>query len=389
MIGYTYPKSLTFYQESQMNPNRILVHNTNVNVFATGLHARNAFNAINKTAKFNHDFNSSYTKFNNQRSKIDVKLHSRLKLDPSYKGFRREAPRLARMAEKDLIQLRGRGTRGWTPSQEASLLAGKNPDGVQAHHRKNVHNHPEQQANPDNIKFAKDGKEHLRYHKGNFKNPTDGDLTDYNKEFKNAKVEKEARIQASGLGAAVAIAAGIGFAIGFIITLAQNGVSIEAVKEAAIQGVKTAGLGAIGGAGSYTVAQTVGKSLSGSLQGFLAANSIKVTPNIAEMCDIAVVGIIVIIAFSIIQFIWLKHKGESTKSALKQVGTQILISLGILVISLIAQGLFAGAAGIIASLICAAILTIVQVINTIHAKKVADYIHKYIVVKSYPVFRTL
>jgi len=74
----------------------------------------------------------------------------------------------------------GKGSADWSPAQQEEILQNRsdvvnksktvdgkqvNPKGgvrgTEGHHQKNAADHPEHQANPDNIKFYKDKPSHL------------------------------------------------------------------------------------------------------------------------------------------------------------------------------------------------------------------------------------
>ena len=65
----------------------------------------------------------------------------------------------------------------------------------------------------------------------------------------------------------------------------------------------------------------------------------------------ATVGAITVAVFSTVQFVKLIYHGECLKSAAIQVGKQALFSLSLLAISIAAQGMWGGPAGIIVSIV--------------------------------------
>ena len=68
------------------------------------------------------------------------------------------------------------------------------------------------------------------------------------------------------------------------------------------------------------------------------------------MCTMGTVGAITVAVFSTVQFVKLIYHGECLKSAAIQVGKQALFSLSLLAISIAAQGMWGGPAGIIVSI---------------------------------------
>ena len=75
-----------------------------------------------------------------------------------------------------MVEKTGQGTRDWSEKETQELLEKGKVKGYQEHHIKSVKgSNPKMVGNPDNIKFVRP-KEHLELHKGNWRNPTDGEL---------------------------------------------------------------------------------------------------------------------------------------------------------------------------------------------------------------------
>ena len=78
--------------------------------------------------------------------------------------------------ERELVQ-RGRGTRRWSVKEQKELLKTCRVKGYQGHHMKSVAKHPEYADNPKNIQFLnsrKGNNEHLKAHRGNYRNESNG-----------------------------------------------------------------------------------------------------------------------------------------------------------------------------------------------------------------------
>ena len=84
--------------------------------------------------------------------------------------------------EKKMVEKTGRGTRPWKPNEIKELKNTGKVKGYEGHHIKDVKTHPQDAGNPNNIKFVKGRKGHIKEHNGNFRNPTEG-------EFINRKTE--------------------------------------------------------------------------------------------------------------------------------------------------------------------------------------------------------
>ena len=108
--------------------------------------------------------------------------------------------------------------------------------------------------------------------------------------------------------------------------------------------------------------------------------------NIGKMCATGVVGGLMIAISSVYQFVKLKLAGYSTKECLIRVGKNALVSIVILGLSIAAQGIWGGYAGIIVSVSGAVILVSANIVMTIHDKKVREKVAVYLVELHFPQF---
>lgn len=187
----------------------------------------------------------------------------------------------------------------------------------------------------------------------------------------------------TGLGIAVAIGAGIGLTIGVVTTLAQSGITPDSIKLAAIQGAK-AGLesGALS-AVSYGISRTIGEVATQAATKTLGTLGVTMTENITKMIGM---GTITIAVFSVYQFIKLKQSGLSNREALIQVGKQACVSLSILAVSIAAQGIWGGAAGVIVSVSAGIIILTYSVGDNIYQQRLSERIRVYTIEQCRPVF---
>lgn len=197
-----------------------------------------------------------------------------------------------------------------------------------------------------------------------------------------AKLKNELR----GLGLAVAIGAGVGLTIGFITTLAQSGVTPDTLKLAVVEGLKSGVESGLLSAVGYGIGRTIGEVASKAVSGMLENVGITITENISKMVNMGVVGGLTIVVFSAYQFVKLKLKGVATKDALIQTGKQALFSLSLLAVSIAAQGIWGGAAGIIVSISIGIIMITYSVTDSVHQRHFAEKIRIYTIEKSYPSF---
>lgn len=207
------------------------------------------------------------------------------------------------------------------------------------------------------------------------------------KEGEIAQSEKRIfRNEFRGLGIAVAIGLGVGATIGFIVTLAQTGVTPESIKLAAIEGAKGGVEAGVLSAVGYSVGRTVGEIATKAVGGLLENLGVVLTDNISKMVGMGVVGSLTITIFSAYQFIKLKRQGIATRDALLQVGKQALFSLSLLAVSIAAQGIWGGPAGIIVSVSIGIILISYTVTTSVHQRHFAEKVRVYMIDKCRPNF---
>ena len=425
-------RSLTFYQQtayipkSQVSPayaggiSAVAIANVSSMTaqVTSGLNAQIA-GLQNQISQYNSQLNGFLASLNAERDALAQNLAEKLSLNPRFDGMRHDGVSLAWDYEAADIRMGGRGSENWTPAEQQEILQNR-PDvinkgrdvfggleGAEGHHQQNVAHHPEQQANPDNIKFYRSKNEHLnKGHKGedgqkaNWKNESNEPMTDKNQMLEDTNqrrvdikdgeiVQSEKRIfrnELRGLGIAVAIGLGIGATIGFIVTLAQSGVTPESIRLAAIEGVKggmeAGALAAVG----YGVGRTVGEIATKAVSGMLENLGVVLTDNISKMIGMGVIGSLTITVFSAYQFIKLKRQGIATRDALIQVGKQALFSLSLLAVSIAAQGIWGGPAGIIVSVSIGIILISYTVATSAHQRQFAEKIRVYMIDKCRPTF---
>ena len=195
----------------------------------------------------------------------------------------------------------------------------------------------------------------------------------------------------AGIGIATAIGLATGFTIGFIITLAQSGINPNTIKYALISGTKASLEGGAISLVSSTLGITLGSAASQPLTTSILAGlgenvGKEAMRKIADMCNWGVVGAITITALSVYEFVKLKHMGFSTKEALIRTGKSAAISIAILVLSTIAQGIWGGPAGAVVSIVSGVVLTGATIITIVHDKRLIEQITLHTIRLSQPNF---
>jgi hypothetical protein len=178
-----------------------------------------------------------------------------------------------------------------------------------------------------------------------------------------------------GLASAVAIGAGIGFTIGFAVSLAQSGITPDSVKYAFVNGGKSGVASGVQSVVGYGIGRTIGQIATNAIEGVLSNAGLEITANISKMCTIGTVGAITVAVFSTVQFVKLIYHGECLKSAAIQVGKQALFSLSLLAISIAAQGMWGGPAGIIVSIGTGIVIVSYTIADAVHQRTFAEECH--------------
>lgn len=385
-------RSLSFYQFSDERFQPDLT-----SAYTGGLASVAIANTFFVTVTTTTGFNAQYSETATRLQTLRTSDASRLDLTTSNQNARNTGVKRAWQYEQADIEMGGNGSVRWSKQDQAEILEhGKvrqktmpdgKKDGPQGHHQKNVATHPEQQANPDNVKIYKTQEEHRQKgHGGDFHNESDGPMIDKDKMLRRTNAKRVIKNEVGGLGIAVAIGLGVGVAIGFAVTLARSGVSPESLKLAAIEGAKggveAGALAAVG----YGIGRTIGEVASKAVEGVLTSLGVEITKNISKMVSMGVVGTLTIAVFSAYQFIKLKQQGIGTREALLKTGKQAMFSLSLLAVSIAAQGIWGGPAGMIVSVSIGIIMVSYTVIDSVQQRQFAEKIRVYTIDKCQPKF---
>ncbi|PLT33629.1 hypothetical protein [Bacillus sp. V5-8f] len=355
----------------------------NHNMLGIGLHSSNTFGTIQTTNGYNDQFENIFSDLNARRQLLQDKVSQ---LPNGNTSLRNDGVGLGWRYEQAEIEMGGKGSTNWSDAQRQEILNNGKVRGAEGHHINSVKNHPDQQANPDNIEFAKDRNEHLQKHGGDFRNPTEGDLIDRNGRLEEVNRQRVIKNELTGIGLAAAIGLGVGFTIGFVTTLAQKGIAIDGVKAAMGVGLRAGLESSMLATINHVIVRGIGETITQSLSQFaIQQYGFTLTENLIKMCNMATIGIVGSIVFSTWLFVKLRWKGHSSRfafaSAVKSLGT----SLAILFISIIAQGVWGGYAGLIVSLSIGLSMVIFQYVKHNLNHKLLDNITNYSIEKSRPI----
>lgn len=373
-------RSLTFYQQPSISHQSKISTSYSGGIGATSI-AITSFQVATTATSYNTQLQNFLTDLNQKRFSDT----SSLDLSNPNSAARNRGVQRAWEYEKADIDMGGKGSGDWTDKQRAEIRETGRVRGAEGHHQKNVADHPDQQANPDNIKFYKDRQTHLdEGHGGDWHNESDADFIDKNEMLKKTNAKRVWKNELRGLGIAVAIGAGIGMTIGFVTTLAQSGVTPDSLKLALAEGTKGSLESGLLSAAGYGMGRTIGEVASQAVTGVLENLGLTITENISKMINMGVVGALTIAVFSAYQFIKLICHGVATKDALIQVGKQALFSLSLLAVSIAVQGICGGAAGVIVSVSIGIIIISYSVVDLVHSRHFTEKIRVYTIEQCYP-----
>ena len=370
-------RSLTFYQQTKTKYRSV---NSS---YAGGISAVPISRVSFTTMSTNNGYNAQINEYLKKLNKLRADDAQRYNLSSPNQAARNMGVKRAWMYEKADIEIGGSGSANWSAEEKAQILKHDSVRGAEGHHQQNVSDHPEQQANPDNIKFYKTKDEHLQDgHDGNWDNESNKPLTDKNKMLEKSNSKRVFKNELKGLGLAVAIGSAVGLTIGFITSLAQSGITPDTLKLATIEGLKSGAESGMLSAVGYGIGEVTSQAISGVLKN----TGITIAENISKMVNMVVVGALTIVVFSTYEFIKLKLKGVATREALIQTGKQALFSLTLIAVSIAIQGNRAGAAVIIVSVSIGFIMITYSIVDAVHQRHFAEKIRIYTIGKCYPSF---
>lgn len=372
-------KSLTFYNRKEISDISGLQDNF------SGTTGAIISDVSSHTATISNGYNAELNTYLSRLNELRIIDLQQLDLSSPNRVARSTGVKRAWMYEKADIEMGGKGSANWSASEQTQIKENGTVYGAEGHHQQNVADHPDQQANPDNIKFYKTKQQHLiEGHGGRWDNESNKPKIDKNKMLKKTNTKRLAKNELHGLGLAMAIGAGVGLTIGFITTLAQSGVTPDSLKFAAIEGVKSSIESGMLSAVSYTAGRTVGEVATQAIAGTLQNAGLNITENILKMVNMGVVGALTITIFAVYQFAKLKRSGVTSREALMRVGKQALFSLSLLAVSIAAQGVWGGPAGIIVSVSIGIILISYSTISSMHQRNFSELVRVYTIEKYRP-----
>lgn len=311
-----------FLQSNIIGQSRIWVPQTTTNGLVSvsmPLQTQNVIRATETSSIYNQQLGNKLSEFDALRAMHQRELEQFLQGNGtrSPNTYRSRGVNMAWKYEKADIEMGGKGSANWSKSQRQEIMERGRVKGAEGHHLRNVAHHPEDQSDPNNIGFFKTKKEHCeKGHGGDFHNESDSPMKDKNQMIKNTNTKRLIGNELRGAGISAIISFAAAFSISLIVAAAQDGITPESIKNAALNGSN----GAIIGVAGYAVGRAVANLITPALLKALEKVGIKVTESISSACTMGITGFAVIAVVSVIQFIHLKRKGYTTKNAFVLVG---------------------------------------------------------------------
>jgi len=335
------------------------------------------------TTRFNNQLNNILNVLTAERRRISEKVASELANNPTYNGSRQDGIKLAWEYEKADITMGGGGSGNFDASQCQEILENGKLKNYEGHHINSVKQTPEQQGNPDNVSMLEEHRDgngpriHYEKHGKNWQNQTTGEMLDRDGMLKISNFKRVFKNELTGLGFAVAIGVGVGFTLNFIVGLAQVGVSSENFEKVL--------LSSVGGTAETGLMSIVGYSIGRGTAYVFQSIGIDIASNLGKVLNIAAVGVLTIAVFSVYQLWKLRRSGMYLSEALSAVGKQVAFSLSILTVSIIAQGVWGGVAGIIVSTSVGLLFLTYSVVVSSHQRKVGNRLREYTIEQYKPI----
>ena len=177
------------------------------------------------------------------------------------------------------------------------------------------------------------------------------------------------RNELTGLGMVAAMGLGMGFTMSLVSGLARVGLDSEKISDVVFDSLTA-------GTESGTIAAVTYAAGRGTTH-LMESVGLNLMPSAGYIANFATVGVLSTSIICIYQFTKLKLNGASTDEALNITGRTSMSSMTMLVVSLAAQGIWGGPAGIIVSTGAGLALLIMDAGKTVHARKLETRLREY------------
>ena len=274
-------------------------------------------------------------------SDISDAVRQQLHKNPAFESqyYRARAIDKAWEMERIDVEWGGRGSENWTRAERDEILRygrirqekveGKIIKQYPGHHQKNVHHHPEEQGNPDNIRFFRSNDEHrTKGHDGDFHNESDKPMLDRARMVERTNTRHRViKNELKGAGITAIISFATSTSITFILECARNGWSPQARRMAlatAIHtGVETTAVSLL----CYGVSRQLVEPSTKLIIKVLEKAGLTVTEGARELIGYGMVAVIAITITGILTYRKLRKAGFSPHESAYKVMQQSFLGL--------------------------------------------------------------
>lgn len=243
------------------------------------------------------------------------------------------------------------------------------------HHRESISSDPNKQSLADNIEVLNTTEHDIKHTdpetgKINYRKPLKEDLLNRTSQMEKANKQRVLRNELRGLGLATAIGIGLGFTLTFISEIAQKGIESDVMSDIAFNSI-------VAGTESGLVAGAT--YLAGRSATSLLVNkaSIDITTQFGSMLNASAVGLLSTAIVCTYQYVKLRISGANVDESVAVVKKTALSSLSMLTVSIIAQGVWGGHAGLIVSTSIGILYFSANICQNVHAQKIEVRLREY------------
>lgn len=191
-----------------------------------------------KTTDFNNECSSYRTSLKEKALSNEATVLQKLAENPEYVGDRSKGVSTAYEYEVADVKMGGRGSANWNKSECTELLETGKVRGAEGHHIDSVAENPQKQTDPNNIRFYRGRKEHIKKgHNGDFRNPSSGEPIDKDRMLANTNRKRVITNEVKGASLAIVTGAAMGVLSSVFDTCKTEGFKVSSIKK----GVKKSG----------------------------------------------------------------------------------------------------------------------------------------------------
>lgn len=242
------------------------------------------------------------------------------------------------------------------------------------HHRQSISSDPQKQSQTDNVDIL-DTTAHDHKHvdpetgKINYKKPVNEEPLNRTGDMIKGNKARVLRNELTGLGLAAAIGLGTGVTMSLVSGLARVGLDSGRIGDVVFDSLAA-------GTESGTIAAVTYTAGRGATH-LMEAAGLDILSASGRMMNFAAIGLLSTSIVCVYRFTKLKLGGAATDEALALTGRTALSSAAMLAVSLAAQGIWGGPAGIIVSTGAGLAILVVDTGKTVHDRRLEERLREY------------